>query len=93
MTIFKVSEVKKMLDCVQAEQMTFSRMVELLNHKAYKELARKGQLVTMMDVVRTLEAFLQHNDEKCKSDTQVKVQSLISYIKSEVIEGAKSHLT
>lgn len=93
MAIFKESEVRKMLDCVLAEQMTFSRMVELLNQKAYKELARKGQLVTMMDLVRTLEAFLQHNDETCKSETQVKVQSLISYMKSEVIEGAKSHLT
>ena len=92
MAIFKEAEIKKMLGFVQAEQMTFSRMVELLNQEAYKELAYKGQLVTMMDVVRTLEAFLNHNDENCKSEMKVKIQTLISYMKSEVIDGAKSHL-
>lgn len=93
MGIFKEAQIKKMLDQVQAEQMTFSRMVELLNKETYKELAYKGQLVTMMDVVGTLEAFLVHNDETCKSELKVKIQTLISFIQSQVIEGAKSHLT
>ena len=82
MAIFKESQIKKMLGFVQAEQMTFSRMVELLNQEAYQELARKGRLVTMMDVVRTLEAFLNHSDTTCKSEMKVKIQTLISYIKS-----------
>jgi len=92
MGIFKEAQIKKMLDQVQAEQMTFSRMVELLNKETYKELAYKGQLVTMMDVVRTLEAFLVHN-EPVKNQTEIKVKTLIDYIKSEVVDGAKSHLT
>lgn len=92
MAIFKEAQIKKMLDQVQAEQMTFSRMVELLNQKSYQELAYKGQLVTMMDVVRTLEAFLVHN-EPVKNQTELKVKTLIDYMKSEVVNGAKSHLT
>ena len=68
MAIFKEAEIKKMLGYVEAGQMSFSRMVELLNQAAYKELAYKGQLVTMMDAVRTLEAFLNHNDKNCKSE-------------------------
>ena len=92
MGIFKEAQIKKMLDQVQAEQMTFSRMVELLNKETYKELAYKGQLVTMMDVVRTLEAFLVHN-EPVKNQTEIKIKALIDYMKSEVVDGAKSHLT
>jgi len=46
-----------------------------------------------MDAVRTLEAFLNHNDKNCKSEMKVKIQTLISCLKSEVIQGAKSHLT
>ena len=92
MGIFKEAQIKKMLSQVQAEQMTFSRMVELLNQENHKELAYKGQLVTMMDVVRTLEAFLVHN-EPVKNQTEIKVKSLIDYMKSEVVNGALSHLT
>lgn len=92
MAIFKEAEIKKMLNQVQSEQMTFSRMVELLNQKSYQELAYKGQLVTMMDVVRTLEAFLIHN-EPVKNKTELKVKELIDYMKSQVIDGAKSNLT
>ncbi len=92
MGIFKEAQIKKMLSQVQAEQMTFSRMVELLNQENYKELAYKGQLVTMMDVVKTLEAFLVHN-EPVKNQTEIKVKSLIDYMKSEVVNGALSHLT
>ncbi len=92
MGIFKEAQIKKMLSQVQAEQMTFSRMVELLNQETYKELAYKGQLVTMMDVVKTLEAFLVHN-EPVKNQTEIKVKSLIDYMKSEVVNGALSHLT
>lgn len=92
MGIFKEAQIKKMLSQVQAGQMTFSRMVELLNKETYKELAYKGQLVTMMDVVRTLEAFLVHN-EPVKNQTEIKVKTLIDYIKSEVVDGARSHLT
>ncbi len=92
MGIFKEAQIKKMLSQVQAGQMTFSRMVELLNKETYKELAYKGQLVTMMDVVRTLEAFLVHN-EPVKNQTEIKIKTLIDYIKSEVVDGAKSHLT
>lgn len=92
MGIFKEAQIKKMLAQVQAEQMTFSRMVELLNQEAYKELAYKGQLVTMMDVVRTLEAFLVHN-EPVKNKTEIKVKELVDFFKSEVISGAKEHLT
>ena len=92
MGIFKEAQIKKMLSQVQAEQMTFSRMVELLNQENYKELAYKGQLVTMMDVVITLEAFLVHN-EPVKNQTEIKVKSLIDYMKYEVVNGALSHLT
>lgn len=92
MAIFKEAQIKKMLDQVQAEQMTFSRMVKLLNQEAYKELAYKGQLVTMMDVLRILETFLVHN-EPVKNQTEIKVKTLIDYLKSEVVSGALSHLT
>lgn len=92
MGIFKEAQIKKMFSQVQAEQMTFSRMVELLNKETYKELAYKGQLVTMMDVIRTLEAFLVHN-EPVKNQTEIKVKTLIDYIKSEVVDSARSHLT
>ena len=92
MGIFKEAQIKKMLRQVQAEQMTFSRMVELLNQEAYKKLAYKGQLVTMMDVVRTLEAFLVHN-EPVKNRTELKVKELVDFFKSEVVLGAKEHLT
>lgn len=92
MGIFKEAQIKKMLDQVHAGQMTFSRMVELLNKETYKKLAYKGQLVTMMDVIRTLEAYLVHN-EPVKNQTEIKIKSLIDYIKSEVVEGARSHLT
>lgn len=89
MGIFKEAQVKKMFSQVQAEQMTFSRMVELLNQEAYQELARKGQLITMMDVVRTLEAFLIHN-EPLKNKTELKVKDLINYMKSQVSNGNRS---
>lgn len=92
MGIFKEAQIKKMLDQVQAGQMTFSRMVELLNQETYRELAYKGQLVTMMDVVRTLEAFLIHN-EPVKNQTELKVKEFIDYMKSQVIDSARSHLT
>lgn len=92
MGIFKEAQIKKMLGQVEAEQMTFSRMVELLNQEAYKELAYKGQSVTMMDVIRTLEAFLVHN-EPVKNKTEIKVKELVDFFKSEVISGAKEHLT
>jgi hypothetical protein len=91
MGVFKEAQIKKMLGQVQDEQMTFSRMVEILNQEAYRELAYKGQLVTMMDVVRTLEAFLVHN-EPVKNITELKVKSLIDFLKTEVILGAKEHL-
>ncbi len=87
MGVFKEAQIKKMIDQVQAGQMTFSRMVELLNQETYKELAYKGQLVTMTDVVRTLETFLVHN-EPVKNQMEIKVKTLIDYMKSEVIEGA-----
>lgn len=90
MGIFKESQIKKLLGQVQAEQMTFSRMVEIMNQEAYKELAYKGQLVTMMDVVRTLEAFLVHNDP-VRNNTEIKVKELIDYMKSKVIEGSYTH--
>ena len=92
MAIFKEAEIKKMLHHVQAEQMSFSRMVELLNQKSYQKLAYKGQLVTMMDVVRTLESFLIHN-EPVKNQTELKVKEFINYMKSQVVDSARSHLT
>lgn len=92
MGIFKETQIKKMLDQVHAGQMTFSRMVEFLNQENYKELAYKGHLVTMTDVVRTLEAFLVHN-EPVKNKMEIKVKTLIDYMKSEVVNGERSHLT
>lgn len=91
MPIFKESKIKKMLGQVLAEQMTFSRMVELLNQEAYRELAYKGKLVTMMDVIRILEAFLVHN-EPVKNQTEIKIKDFINYMKSQVIDGARSHI-
>lgn len=82
MAIFKENEIKKMLNNVQMEQMTFSRMVELLNQKIYKELAHKGQLISTIDVINTLEAFLIHN-ENIKNQTELKIKDFINYIKSE----------
>ncbi len=92
MAVFKESQIKKMLSQVQSEQMTFSNMVEFLNQEAYNFKAKKGDLVTMMDVVRTLECFLNHNPN-IKSMTEVKIKTLIDYMKSEVIEGVTSNLT
>lgn len=83
MGLFKEAQVKKMLEHVQAGNISFGRMVELMNKDVYKHQAKRGQLVTMMDVVRTLEAFLAHNDH-CKNETQIKVKELIGHMKSEV---------
>ena len=93
MRIFKEAQIKKMLNHVAAGNMSLSQFTEMLNKDAYSALAKRGELVTMMDIVRTLEAFLVHNDETCKSELKVKIQTLISFIQSQVINGAKSHLT
>lgn len=92
MAIFKESEIKKMLDHVAQGNMSLSQFTQSLNVEAYKYQAHKGDLVTMMDVVRNLEAFLVHN-ENTKNTTKVKIQTLIDYMKSEVVDGALSHLT
>jgi hypothetical protein len=84
MSIFKESQIKKMLGQVQSEQITLSRMVEFLNQEAYNYKAKKGDLVSMMDIITMLECFLSHNPT-AKSMTQVKVKTLIDYMKSEVI--------
>lgn len=92
MAIFKESEIKKMLDHVVQSNMSLSQFTQSLNVEAYKYQAHKGDLVTMMDVVRNLEAFLVHN-ENTKNITKVKIQTLIDYMKSEVVNGSLSHLT
>ena len=92
MAIFKELEIKKMLDHVAQGNMSLSQFTQSLNVEAYKYQAHKGDLVTMMDVVRNLEAFLVHN-ENTKNTTKVKIQTLIDYMKSEVVDGALSHLT
>lgn len=90
--IFKEAHISKMLNHVVAGNMSLSQFTEMLNKDAYSALAKRGELVTMMDVVRTLEAFLTHN-EPVKNKTEIKVKTLIDYIKSEVVDGARSHLT
>jgi len=85
MAIFKESQIKNMLNHVQTEQITFSRMVELLNQQAYKELAYKGKLVIMEDIIITLEAFLVQN-EPVKNQVELKTKDFISYIKSQIID-------
>lgn len=92
MGIFKQAYISKMLNHVEEGNMSLSQFTETLNKDAYCALAKRGELVTMMDVVRTLEAFLVHN-EPVKNQTEIKVKSLIDYMKSEVINGAMSHLT
>lgn len=81
-----------MLDHVATGNMSLSQFTQSLNIEAYKYQAHKGDLVTMMDVVRNLEAFLVHN-ENTKNITKIKIKTLIDYMKSEVVEGALSHLT
>ncbi|MFS0489919.1 hypothetical protein [Leadbetterella byssophila] len=92
MGIFKQAHISKMLNHVEEGNMSLSQFTEMLNKDAYFALAKRGELVTMMDVVRTLEAFLVHN-EPVKNQTEIKVKSLIDYMKSEVINGTMSHLT
>lgn len=92
MALFKEAQIKKMINHVAQGNMSLSQFTQSLNVEAYKYQAHKGDLVTMMDVVRTLEAFLVHN-EPVKSQTEVKVKTLIDYMKSEVVNGALSHLT
>ncbi|MDE1191854.1 MAG: hypothetical protein PW786_06930 [Arachidicoccus sp.] len=92
MAIFKEAQIKKMLDHVATGNMSLSQFTQSLNIEAYKYQAHKGDLVTMMDVVRNLEAFLVHN-ENTKNITKIKIKTLIDYMKSEVVEGALSHLT
>jgi hypothetical protein len=90
MSIFSQIEVKKMIQYVEKNQMTFSRMVELLNDKAYK-FTNKKECLTMMDVVRNLECFISSN-ENLKSKTEFKFKELISYLKNEVIESCNENL-
>ncbi len=92
MAIFKVAEIKKMLDHVAAGNMSLSQFTQSLNVEAYKYQAHKGDVVTMMDIVRNLEAFLVHN-ENTKNITRMKIQTLIDYLKSEVVNEALSNLT
>ena len=91
MGIFKEAQIKKMLGQVQKEQMTFSRMVQLLNQEAYKDLALKGKLVTMTDVIKTLEAFLVHN-EPVQNKMELKFTEFINYMKNEVNESCLNNL-
>ena len=91
MGIFKEAQIKTMLGHVQSEQMTFSRMVELLNQEVYKDLALKGKLVTMTDVIKTLEAFLVHN-YPVQNKMQLKFTEFINYIKDEVNEYCLTNL-
>ena len=91
MPIFKEYEIKKMLNYVQEEQMTFSRMVEILNQTAYKELAHKGNLVTMSDIVKTLECFLIHN-EPIKNNMEIKIKEFINYMKNEIAQACLNNL-
>lgn len=91
MGLFKEAQVKKMLEHVQAGNISFGRMVELMNKDVYKHQEKRGQLVTMMDVVRTLEEFLAHNDH-CKNETQIKVKALIDYMKTEATGNVASLL-
>lgn len=91
--IFKQAHISKMLNHVADGNISLSQFTEMLNKDAYSVLAKRGELVTMMDVIRTLEAFLVHNNETCKSELKVKIQTLISFIQSEVVDGLRSHLT
>ena len=63
MGLFKVAQIKKMIGCVSAEQMTFSRMVELLNEDVNKEVYRvrrmRGEYKT---VNRCGECLFRHNE-------------------------------
>ena len=89
MKLFKESYIKKMLGYVAAEQMTFSRMVELLNDDVQKEIykLRKGEPITSMcDIIRVIEAYLVQNEGKTKSRTEIKLKELRDYLKNEVVE-------
>lgn len=88
MAIFKEAFIKKMLNHLSAGNLSVSQFTDMLNNDAYSALAKRGELVTMMDVVRTLEAFLVHNDESCNHELKVKIHTLISFIKSQVIDDA-----
>jgi hypothetical protein len=87
MSIFKIDEVRSLFNDYQNEEISFSKLVEILNEKVYRVQAQKGELITMMDVVRIIDGFLVHN-ENSPIETKAKLMSTRDYMKQRVLEEA-----
>lgn len=92
MAIFKESEVKAMLNELHSEQISFSKFVEQLNDAAHTNLAKNGSLVSMMDIVRTLELFIAQNQDRTESKLIEEAKSFASFIKAYAVKGAMENL-
>ena len=91
MGLFKVAQIKKMLGCVSAEQMTFSRMVELLNEDVNKEVYRvrrgRGEPdASMVDILDVIDSYLFQHKDTISTETEVKLISLREYIRNKIVE-------
>lgn len=91
MAVFKESEIKNLVGNLNGGAISLSRFTEILNKDAYVSLKNKGEWVSMVQVVDTLEAFLAQNDT-CKNETEIKIKSLIDYMKSQIIEACMQNL-
>lgn len=92
MAIFKEAEVRELLNMVHSEQISFSKFVEMLNDAAYDKLAKDGGLVTMMEVVRVVEAFISQGQDKTESELITKMKEFAAYVKAYAVKGAMENL-
>ena len=91
MSIFKEAQIRKMLGHLNGGAITLSRFTEILNKEAYISLKNRGEWVSMIQVVQTLEAYLAQNDT-CKTETEIKIKTLIDYMKTQIIESCIGNL-
>lgn len=91
MGVFKLQEIRKMIGYVQAEQMSISRMVELLNQKSDKDKINKDGWMSMLDVVRGLECYMNQN-ENLEHHIVVKMQDLKQIMLEKAMKGCIENL-
>jgi hypothetical protein len=78
MSLFKVQEIKKMLEYVEAEQISFSRMVELLNEKVNKFRIKKEGDIEVKDIVNILDAYL--TQDNCTNLSRARLRTIRGYL-------------
>jgi hypothetical protein len=91
MGVFKLQEIRKMIGYVQSEQMSISRMVELLNQAADKDKINKNGWMSMADVVRGLECYMNQN-ENLENHIAVKMQDLKQLMLDKIVKSSIENL-